>query len=518
MKKLSIILLAVAAIFAACNKVENVAPAEQKLVHKAFTAGSPDTKTALGAGLAVNWAAGDEISVIGVTAGGTETAHTFTLTEGAGTPSAVFEGEVGEEEVTFYAVYPNVALKAGSLTAASPMFDFGASLGATQTAVKDGFDPAFAPMTAVADSDGNFAFRHGVAFFKLTVGNENVASVNLKTSNSRFQGRPQYNLDGSYINIQGAQDNITLAGPLEKGATYYIPVICKNSTLQTLTLTYKFSDGTPDKSLSTETFASLKPALGVVYDLYTPTVAITPEIEADDVLLDADATSGSISFEVINPASDGVMSAALKNASDWLTVGTVSGSTVPLTSTVNTGDRREAVVTLTYTYGDSQTATLDVTVAQKAPGTSESHVRILYNGSTEVLDGETVTTNLYFSHSSSYVTLSDSGSDGGGIANYAIPGTSLTATKSVKLDGSGHVTFTTSGTLNSSVTFYYTKRKSGTGKIQITPDGGSATVYDDATYGTVNSKTVTLAKSTQYKIERNNGELLLIAVVVNETE
>ena len=516
MKKLSIILLAVAAVFAACNKADTIAPVEQKLVHKSFSAVSAETKTELGTGLAINWSAGDEINVIGLTADNTATAHTFTLTSGAGTSSATFEGEVGENEITFYAVYPNVAIKTASLTASTPLIEFNASLGATQTAVKNGFDPNFAPMTAQADSDGKLAFRHGAAFFKLTVGNENVASVNLKTKNSRFQGRPQYNLDGSYNNIQSAQDNITLAGPLEKGATYYIPVICKNSTLQTLTLTYKFSDGTPDKSLSTETFAALKPELGKVYDLHTPTIAILPEIEADDVLLDADATSGAISFEVINPVSDGVMSAALKAASDWLTVGAVSGNTVALTSTANTGDRREAVVTLTYTYGDSQTSTLDVTVAQKAPGATESHQYVGYTNTS----GAAVQFNEQ-GNACSYFTFSGGKADLGG--DYSISSWTIgdyTSTKGWKLNSSAYVEFTTSATLNTTVQFWFIRRKSGdTGaKIQIIPDGGTATVIDSPHDAIANSGVLTLAKGTKHTIKQSKNEQALLLVIVNETE
>ena len=114
--------------------------------------------------------------------------------------------------------------------------------------------------------------------------------------------------------------------------------------------------------------------------------------------------------------------------------------------------------------------------------------------------------------------MSSSVNNGGGIDSFDIPGTSLTSTKTVKLDGSGFLKFTTSSSLKSEVTFYYVMRKSGSGKIQITPTGGSATVYDDVVYATVNSKTVSLEKSTEYTIARNSGEQLLVAVVVNETE
>lgn len=375
MKKYTMILAAAALLAAACNKQE--APADnapvQNLVPKTFTVTAPgdqddpELKTTLAAdGLTINWSAGDEINVIGVTADGTVGQHTFTIASGAGTASATFEGEVGENETTFYAVYPNVAIRAAQLTAATPLIEVDASLGNTQTAVKNGFDSHFAPMTAVADAEGNFVFRHGAAYFKITIGNDNVESVNLKTSNTRFGGRPQYNLaDGSYYNVQSAKDNITLSGTLEKGGSYYIPVLCKNSTLQTLTVTYSFSDGTADKSISTDKLSTLKPELGKIYDLKTVTFNLNPEIQADDIILDADATSGSISYSLANPVEGGVVTAALAEASDWLGVGTVSDGSVSLSATANTGEARSAVVTLTYTYGDSQTVTTDVTVSQK---------------------------------------------------------------------------------------------------------------------------------------------------------
>ena len=522
MKK-TILIAALALIAASCAKETPVVNDMENtgiMIAKSFTVDAPDTKTVLD-GMAVKWAAGDEINVIAATSGNQ---YTFTIKPGTeGSASATFTGEidsVDESETTFYSVYPNVQIKKESL--ANDLIDFKDVLGAVQTAVKNGFDPHFAPLTAISTDGGSFSFRHGAAYFKIRIGNENVKSVNIKTSNARFQGRPQYVAStGAYSNIQNAADNITLkaaAGDLEKDAVYYVPVLCKNSSLKTLTVTYSFSDGTSDKFISTDKKSSVKLELGKLYDLGTPTMSLAPEINAADVSLEADATSGSITYSVANPVSGGVMTAALKEASDWLTVGAVSDGSVALTSTANTSDARNAVVVLTYTYNTDQTVTKEVVVSQKSGsgGSAESHVRILYNGSTELLDGEASST--YFSHSTSYVNLSSSVNNGGGIDSFDIPGTSLTSTKTVKLDGSGFLKFTTSSSLKSEVTFYYVMRKSGSGKIQITPTGGSATVYDDVVYATVNSKTVSLEKSTEYTIARNSGEQLLVAVVVNETE
>lgn len=529
MRKISFIAAVLALVAASCAKE---APIEKNIsegtIAKTFTVSAPDTKTALD-GMSVKWSAGDEINVIAATSGNQ---YTFTIkSEAAGSDSAAFTGEIAASdasETTFYAVYPNVAIRVsgdsnqrdlehGYLTLDQP-------LPTSQNALENGFDPRSAVMTAKADASGNFAFRHAMAYFKLRIAVANVTSVYISTNGSaRFGGRPVLEADtGAASNVDGAKNNITLAassGTLVKGAVYYVPVCIKSATLKTLSLKYSFNDGTSEKTVSTDNKKDEILEAGKVYDLGCPPVKIAPEIDADNVSLDASATSGSITYSIVNPVAGGTLAAALKQASDWLTVGAVSDGSVALTSTANTGDARNAVVVLTYTYNTDLTVTKEVTVSQKAGsgGAAESHVRIIYNGNEELLDGDEAT-SPYFTHSTSYVSLSASANNGGGIDSYTIPGTSISVTKSLKLDSSGYLRFTTSPTLSSKVSFYYVMRKSGSGKIQITPSGGTATVYDDVAYGSVNSKTVSLEKDTEYTIARNSGEILLLAAVVNETE
>ncbi len=537
MKKYSIILLAAALLSAACNKPEKFdnAPA-QKLVHRTFTVSAPvdqdniatASRTALATdGVTVNWSADDEINVIGVTAEGTVTQHTFTIKSGANTPSATFEGEVGEDETTFYAVYPNVAVRADKLKASTPTFDFDKTLGATQTAVVNGFDPNFAPMTAVADADGNFAFRHGAAFFKLTIANDNVHSVKLTTSNTRFQGRPELDVaTGGYVQIGSAQSDMTLApaeGDLVNGATYYIPVLCKASNLGSLSIKYSFSDGTTDQTITTAKMNGERLALGKVYDLGAPVISILPEITADDITLNADATSGTITFSVGNPVSGGVMTAALAAASDWLTVGTVSNSngTVALTSTVNSGIvARTATVTLTYTYNTSETVTKNVTVTQKAPGVSENHEYVFYINSSgspvQTKDGETCS---YFTYSTSYQNFASSDYN---ITSWAIG--NYTSSRALKINTSGYLTFRTSNSLNTTVQFYYILRKSSDSgaKIRIViGDNSSTTEYwvGDTPWTTyADSGVISLEKNTTYTIKQKSKEQSLLLAIVKESE
>ena len=535
MKKYSIILLAAALLSAACNKPEKFdnAPA-QKLVHRTFTVSAPvdqdniatASRTTLATdGVTVNWSADDEINVIGVTAEGTVTQHTFTIKSGSNTPSAIFEGEVGEDETTFYAVYPNVAVRADKLKASTPTFDFDKTLGATQTAVVNGFDPNFAPMTAVADADGNFAFRHGAAFFKLTIANDNVHSVKLTTSNTRFQGRPELDVaTGGYVQIGSAQSDMTLTpaeGDLVNGATYYIPVLCKASNLGSLSIKYSFSDGTTDQTITTAKMNGDRLALGKVYDLGAPVISILPEITADDITLNADATSGTITFSVGNPVSGGVMTAALAAASDWLTVGTVSNGSVALTSTVNTGTAaRTATVTLTYTYNTSETVTKDVTVSQKAPGVSESHEYVFYVNSSgspvQTKDGETCS---YFTYSNSYQNFSSSDYN---ITSWTIG--SYTSSRALKINTSGYLTFKTNATLNTTVQFYYIRRKSTdtSAKIRIVVGDNNSTT-DFWTGNTpwdamADSGVIELEKNTMYTIKQSKSEQSLLLAIVKESE
>ncbi len=87
-----------------------------------------------------------------------------------------------------------------------------------------------------------------------------------------------------------------------------------------------------------------------------------PSITAENVDIDYNATSGVIEYSINNPDDNGELTAA--TTSDWLILGTV-GTTVPFTCSVNEAkSEREATVTLTYTYGENQTVTKNVTVTQ----------------------------------------------------------------------------------------------------------------------------------------------------------
>ena len=89
-------------------------------------------------------------------------------------------------------------------------------------------------------------------------------------------------------------------------------------------------------------------------------------VDAEDVVVAYDATGGTIESTISNPVVGGILTAAKKTSADWLTLGSVSGTDVPFTTTTNdTNEDRVATVTLTYTYGSpSSTITKDVTITQ----------------------------------------------------------------------------------------------------------------------------------------------------------
>lgn len=381
MKKYSVFTIAaIALLFVACNKdiTVQVSPAT---VEKTFTVTAPsDTKTALSGTKAIVWSADDEINVIAKTTGNQ---YTFNLTKGAGTASASFSGTIEEAdaaETEFYALYPNVKAKPDF---SNDKLGLNSIVNDVQTAVKDGYDPNSAIMTGVVDNN-TIAFRHGMAYFKIKIGTEGVYSVNLKTSNSRFAGRPVYIAStGAYSSIESAtgKDNITLKpseGTFEKDAVYYIPVPVKNSKIGTLTITYTFdAEGSATNAVSTAAKKDDYLELGKIYDLGCPNITYTTEpvltllkTQADNIPADA-ATGLTIESAY-----------SLKNCTDSdvtvtpdgtvVTAASISGGTVTYTISENTGDAREGTISLKLGSADAQV----ITIKQVAAGTATELVNV----------------------------------------------------------------------------------------------------------------------------------------------
>lgn len=80
--------------------------------------------------------------------------------------------------------------------------------------------------------------------------------------------------------------------------------------------------------------------------------------------LDYNATNGSISYSITNSVSGGALNASVPNGS-WITIGAINDSSVAFTCTANEENTsRSETVTLTYSYGNNETVTKDVTVTQ----------------------------------------------------------------------------------------------------------------------------------------------------------
>jgi pectate lyase len=139
------------------------------------------------------------------------------------------------------------------------------------------------------------------------------------------------------------------------------------------------------------------------------------------------------------------------------------------------------------------------------PGTPGTH--LLYVGADKKIVDDT-----YFTHSES---IADFSKDYSG--SFTIDGT--TYAYGLKMDSKGSVIFTTSSTLNTSVQFYFARRKAdGTAKMQIIPDGGTAQEFDTPHETYADSGVLTLEKGTPYTIKQKSGEQALILVKVTETE
>ena len=99
--------------------------------------------------------------------------------------------------------------------------------------------------------------------------------------------------------------------------------------------------------------------------IYVKSIAVTyttsggggsdPSISANNVNIAQDATNGSIAYTLNN--ATGNVSASITTG-DWLTLGTITSSTVPFTCSANTGAQRTATVTLSFTGATDKVVTI----------------------------------------------------------------------------------------------------------------------------------------------------------------
>ncbi len=279
MKRIISILAIAALVFpVACNKefadvIPNTPETQAELVPMSFNVSVTDTRTSL-SGLHVYWQSGDQLNVIEVDGSGVlRGQHDFTYVSGEGTSSAVFSGTVVSPTNTFYAVYPNVKLYDATVGTTVIGSDIELeSLGQSPVAVKDGFDPAMALMTAVADGS-SFTFRHAVAYIKLaTLGSEIVSVKLTSTGDARIFGRQVITLSTgapSAVNGSSSGSNVTLSGSFVRNAEYLIPItVVPGQKLGTLKFLATNTEGETSE-ITTEAL-DIVPEAGHIYRVGMP--------------------------------------------------------------------------------------------------------------------------------------------------------------------------------------------------------------------------------------------------------
>ena len=150
---------------------------------------------------------------------------------------------------------------------------------------------------------------------------------------------------------------------------------------------------------------------------------------------------------------------------------------------------------------------------------SGAHTYVIYmNDSAAVVstvDGKSG--SAYFTYSTSAADFRKPASDAYN-GPFEIDGT--TYQRGFKMDSKGYITFTTSGTLNTTVRFYFARRKEAdeSAKMQLIPTGGTAQAFDTPFASYADSGEIGLAPGTEYTIKQKSSEQAVILVVVTESE
>lgn len=166
----------------------------------------------------INWKKDDAITVIDGDGKNVE----FTLTEGEGTRSGKFKGEVSKTADSYIALYPyqkDVTASEGALN--------GVVLKSEQTAVAGSFDPEAALMMAESEA-GSLSFKNIVGFVKVTP-TVSCARITLVSNNSesKLAGTADITMtDGkpTATVADGASSSVSIVGDIKAGSTYYIAI------------------------------------------------------------------------------------------------------------------------------------------------------------------------------------------------------------------------------------------------------------------------------------------------------
>ena len=152
----------------------------------------------------------------------------------------------------------------------------------------------------------------------------------------------------------------------------------------TATVAGKNSEGTYDSGTKTWTGSDTEVVLtaGTAKHVRISQVVVTytagdtdaPSITTENVNIEYDATGGQIAYTIENEVEGGSVNASTD--ADWISFGPSFNSPIAFSCEANEGGERTATVTLTYSYGDSESVTKNVTVTQagnpNAPGTENN--------------------------------------------------------------------------------------------------------------------------------------------------
>ncbi len=186
MKRLSIMVASVLMVLGtvSCKKSSDVQSPESKegMVKTEFSAVSSESKEKTSiSGSNILWSSEDQVKIY---AGTSTTGNPFTLTDGAGTTSATFDGWIAETATApYYAVYPP-SLAIGIID------DYiSYSIPANQEYVESSFATSTVPMVAYSEADKSLAFKNQTGFIKLQLtGEGTIASMTLASASNNICG------------------------------------------------------------------------------------------------------------------------------------------------------------------------------------------------------------------------------------------------------------------------------------------------------------------------------------------
>ncbi len=197
-----------------------------------------DTRTSLQPDLSVFWSANDRIRVFD----GSEYDNVFTLTEGAGSSSGIFEGLAMAGAGTYYALYPY------SQDASFTGSEIRASLPAEQHYAAGSFDTMLNPSVAKTDEEtGIFTFDNVASLIQVTNNTESAVS-SIRINAQSIAGAYTVDMNSNTFTAMAAQEGSLSSVSLssEDGTSlgtgpYYLVVL--PGTYSTLDVSVSFADG-----------------------------------------------------------------------------------------------------------------------------------------------------------------------------------------------------------------------------------------------------------------------------------